>query len=55
MAGNLMNEERWNILLTALRWRLAIILFPALKRNLGGHRFKEEIDMETVVTRWQIA
>jgi len=30
-------------------------LFPALKRNTCGHRFKEEIDMETVVTRWQIA
>jgi hypothetical protein len=29
-------------------------LFSALKRNLGGHRFKEELDMETVLTPWLI-
>jgi len=30
-------------------------LFPALKRKLGGHRFKKEIDMKTVFTRWHVA
>jgi hypothetical protein len=27
-------------------------LFTELKRHLGGHKFKENGDMETAVTRW---
>jgi len=35
--------------------RPAIVVFPALKlRNLGGQKFKDGREMETVVTLWMI-
>jgi len=27
-------------------------LFPALKQNFGGHRYKDGRDVGTVVTQW---
>jgi hypothetical protein len=29
-------------------------LFPALKQNLGGLRFKDDHEVETIVTQWLI-
>jgi hypothetical protein len=29
-------------------------LFLALKQNFGGHKFKDDREVETVVTRWPI-
>jgi hypothetical protein len=29
-------------------------LFTALKQNLGGHKFKDDREVQTVVTRWLI-
>jgi len=30
-------------------------MFPALKiRNLGGQKFKDDREMETVVTKWMV-
>jgi hypothetical protein len=28
--------------------------FPALRQNLGGHKFKDAHEVETFVTRWRI-
>jgi hypothetical protein len=30
-------------------------LFPALKEYLSGHRFKDDCEVQTDVTRWLIA
>jgi hypothetical protein len=29
-------------------------MFPALKQNLGGHKFKDDCEVETAVTPWLI-
>jgi hypothetical protein len=31
--------------------RQFIVMFPALEQNLGGHKFKRDREIETVVTR----
>ena len=33
---------------------LAIIMFPAPKRNVGSHRFERDLEVETSVARWLI-
>jgi hypothetical protein len=30
------------------------LLFPTLRQNLGGHKFKDDREVEKVVTRWLI-
>jgi len=29
-----------------------IIMFPALKQNIGGHKFRDDCEMETVGAWW---
>jgi hypothetical protein len=29
-------------------------MFPVLKQNVGGHKFKEDRVVETAVTRWLV-
>jgi hypothetical protein len=33
----------------------AVLIFPALKQNLACHRFKDNREVEAIVTRWVIA
>jgi hypothetical protein len=30
-------------------------MLPALKQNLGGHKFKGDSELDTIMTRWPIA
>ena len=51
---NLVIEKPWNVPQTALNRHPAIIVLAALKQNHGYHRFKNDREVETVVTRWLI-
>jgi hypothetical protein len=48
---NLVNEKPWNIPQTTLNRHPAIIVLAALKQNHGCHRFINDRELETVVTR----
>jgi len=48
---NLVIEKPWNVPQIALNCHPAIIVLAALKQNHSCHRFKNERELEAVVTR----
>ena len=48
---NFVIKEPWNLRHIVLIWRRVLLLVPALKKNLGFHRLKHDIEVEIVASR----